>query len=222
MWKISRETDQSKVKRNVDFRATWRTFQPKLKKRKKIHPAKYSLYFRKWNFLTLRLKNFLYLLKRKLFLYFRKWNPALSGLKPQNLSVKQFPKKTRLEKISYILSNESFPYKCPPSLSDLGPQKPTLKKFLICSQKIPNFLETKTSKKSLYFKKRNFLILQEVTFQNQNFFYTFPYRRVKFSNLKYFLIIMLWHFFSFYNIFFYTQQAFVFPLPRDFCNVHDH
>ena len=54
----------------VSFRATWHTFQPKLKKIKKIpllsphpappssrHPKKSnSLYFRKWNFLALILK----------------------------------------------------------------------------------------------------------------------------------------------------------------------
>ena len=33
---------------------------------------------------------------------------------------------------------------------------------------------------------------------------------------------MIKHFFSFYNLFFYTEQAFVFYLLRDFCNVHDH
>ena len=156
MWKISRKTDQSKVKRNVDFRAIWRTFQPKLKKRKKIHPAKYSLYFRKWNFLTLRLKNFLYLLKRKLFLYFRKWNPALSGLKPQNLSVKQFPKKTRLEKISYIFSNESFPYKCPPRTFWSWPPKAYSEKISYMFSKNPQFFGNKNLKKILIFQETKF------------------------------------------------------------------
>ena len=33
---------------------------------------------------------------------------------------------------------------------------------------------------------------------------------------------MIKHFFSFSNIFFYTQQAFVLHILRDFCNVHDH
>ena len=35
--------------------------------------TKSSYIFRKWNFLALILRNFLYFLKRKLFLYFRKW-----------------------------------------------------------------------------------------------------------------------------------------------------
>ena len=44
----------------------------------------------------------------------------------------------------------------------------------------------------------------------------------KFSKLKYFLIIIIKHFFSFYNIFFYRQKAFIFHLLKDFCNAHDH
>ena len=40
----------------------------------KIHPEKNSLYFGKWNFLTLILKKFLYFLKGTLFLYFLKIN----------------------------------------------------------------------------------------------------------------------------------------------------
>ena len=44
------------------------TFRPKLKKIKKSTPKKNSLYFRKWNFITLRSKNFLYFLKGKLLI----------------------------------------------------------------------------------------------------------------------------------------------------------
>ena len=69
----------------VQFRATWTTFQSKPKKQKKSTPKKNSLYFRKWNFLTLILKElfffqkklFLYFLKRNFFLYFRTWNPVI-------------------------------------------------------------------------------------------------------------------------------------------------
>ena len=66
------------------------TFQPKLEKTKKVHPEQNSLYFRKWIFLILGLRNILYFLTRKLFLYFRKWNPAFSGLSPQNVSLNNF------------------------------------------------------------------------------------------------------------------------------------
>ena len=37
-----------------------------------------------------------------------------------------------------------------------------------------------------------------------------------------FLIILKSHFFSFYNVLFYPQQAFVWFLLRNFCKVHDH
>ena len=52
------------------------------KKTKKIHPAKNSLYFRKWDFVTLILKRFLYFLKTKPFLQFQKWNATLSTPSP--------------------------------------------------------------------------------------------------------------------------------------------
>ena len=37
-----------------------------------------------------------------------------------------------------------------------------------------------------------------------------------------FRVIMIRHFFSFYNSFFYTQQVFVFHLLRDICNLLDY
>ena len=52
-------------------------FRPSSKNKRKIHRIKRFLYFSKWNFLALILKNFLYFFKRMLFLYFRKWNPVL-------------------------------------------------------------------------------------------------------------------------------------------------
>ena len=92
------------------YMATQRTAQPKLEKTKQIHLEKKSLYFVKRNFLTLKLKSFLYFLKRKLFLYFRKWNPALSGLSRQIFSPKEFliffPKRSCSEKFSYIFSKK--------------------------------------------------------------------------------------------------------------------
>ena len=76
------------------------------KKIKEIHPEKYSLYFGKCNFLTLRLRNFLYFLNRKLFLYFLKerplhfpdWAPRILPRKIYYI----FPKKKLPEKGSYI------------------------------------------------------------------------------------------------------------------------
>ena len=44
----------------VICRATWCTFKPNLEKIKKNPPRENLLYFKKWNFLTPRLKNALY------------------------------------------------------------------------------------------------------------------------------------------------------------------
>ena len=69
------------------------TSQPKPKKTKKNPHQKNFLYFPKWNFLALALKEFLYSLKRKLFLYFfkrkvllyfRKRNPSLFTKNSEN------------------------------------------------------------------------------------------------------------------------------------------
>ena len=69
------------------------TSQPKPKKTKKNPHQKNFLYFPKWNFLALALKEFLYSLKRKLFLYFfkrkvllyfRKRNPSLYAKNSEN------------------------------------------------------------------------------------------------------------------------------------------
>ena len=58
--------------------------------------------------LTLRLKNFLYFLKRKFFLYFRKWNPVIFGHSPKTFSLNKFliffPKKSLVgKKFKYFL-----------------------------------------------------------------------------------------------------------------------
>ena len=47
-------------------------------------------------------------------------------------------------------------------------------------------------------------------------FHKFSDKEAKFCNLKYFLIIK--HFFSFYYIFFYTEQAFVLHFLRPYCS----
>ena len=60
---------------------------PRSKNKKKIHPEKNSLHFRKWNFLALISKNFLYFVIfreteiRKSFLYFGKWNISAEARK---------------------------------------------------------------------------------------------------------------------------------------------
>ena len=72
---------------------------------------------------------------------------------------------------------------------------------------------------------KNFLIFQEITCKSwkskiiyirfkykrkrKKVSYTFPYKEAKFSKLKHLLIMIIRHFFSFYNIFFYTQRIFI-------------
>ena len=100
----------------------------------------------------------------------------------------------------------------------------TPQKFISFPQKkaFPIFRETETPKKFFIFYKMELFNISRRDFPRSKIFYTFYYKESKFSKLKYFLIIITSHFSSFYNIFFYTQQAFVFRLLRDFCNVHDH
>ena len=52
--------------------------------------------------------------------------------------------------------------------------------------------------------------------------YTFSCKESKFSKVKCFLVIMIRHFFSFYNIFFYTSPVQFFHLLRDFCKIRNH
>ena len=56
----------------------------------------------------------------------------------------------------------SRPQKCfPQTFLMFFLKKPSLKKFLYFIKKNPTFLETEIPKKSLYFRKWNFLVLQE-------------------------------------------------------------
>ena len=91
-----------------------------------------------------------------------------------------------------------------------------LKDFPIFQEELP-----KTEKQKFY----NFCLLREnfsnISTKEKNFLY-FSFKEAKFSKSKYFLIIIIKRFFSFYNIFCYTKQAFVFHLLVDFCIVYDH
>ena len=82
----------------MEPRATWDTFQHKLKKKKKKNPLwknflyfykrNFFLYFGKWNFIAPNLKNYHIFPKKAFFLYFRR---ELSELKKwQKLYLKKF------------------------------------------------------------------------------------------------------------------------------------
>ena len=58
----------------VYYGAIWRTFKPKLEKQKKKHPEKIYYLFSKNAFLIFRETELSYILLKKLLLYFQKWN----------------------------------------------------------------------------------------------------------------------------------------------------
>ena len=113
----------------------------------------------KKNFLALRLKNFLYFLKRKLFFYFRKWNPLKNFLyfRGELPSWKNKKKKNSLKKFLMFRERKLFNHKIRNFLilSSLSFRIFSLKKFL----KFSWFLYFLKEKFFLYFGKQNFLIL---------------------------------------------------------------
>ena len=91
----------------------------------------------------------------------------------------------------------------------------TLKKFLI----FPKMeLSSYKIRKLLLFPFTFFFWIQV---QKKNVSYTFHYKEAKFSKLRYFLIMIIKRFFSFYNTSFYTQPVYLIYLLKYFCNVHD-
>ena len=145
----------------------------------------------------------------KKFLIFRE-------MELSNSKIKTFFIFSQKKSFSYIFSKNS------PARSSLSPQKATLKKFLIFSQKSPQFFWNGNHEKILMFQETELSYILGSNFPRSHFFYTFSFKEVKIFKLKYFLIIIIRHFFSFYIIVFYTQQAFVLLHLRDFCNVQNH
>ena len=109
-------------------------------KNKKTHPGKRSLYFRKWNFLTLRLNNFLYFLKRKPFLYFLKWDAAFFST-----CSKIHTEKVELSN-SNIFSKESFSY--------ISGNKNPQKFFVFHKAELSYISGNRNPKKLIIFKER--------------------------------------------------------------------
>ena len=119
--------------------------------KKKIHPEKKSFYLRKLNFITIRLKKFLYFLKRQLFLYFRKGTLHFlsSGLKKKSTLEKFF---ICFQKKAFLIFRELELY----CISRKG--NPEKNPYISGNETFFIFWKTKPPKKSLYFRKRNFLI----------------------------------------------------------------
>ena len=137
------------------------------------------------------IKKFLFL-KRKLFLYSRKELFKLKKKKKNNS--KKFLKLREMELSS-----------------------PTLKDFWYFWRN----LQTLKIKCFLYFFL-HFLFVGRELFKHKHkgkkFFIPFF---IQFSKLKYFFIIIIKRFFSFYNIFLYAPPVYFFHLLKDFCNVHN-
>ena len=159
-----------------------------LKNKKNPSRKKNSLCFRKWNFVTLRLKKFSYFLKRKHFLYFWKRNPALFSL----CSIKKKKKKSFL----YFFKRKFFSTKL------IIQETKTTKEFLMFEE----------MKLFLYFKKgilrtqgynRNFLFVCKWSFLALYFSYiwgrsNFPSSESKKDSLlKSLLYFWKWNFLIF-------------------------
>ena len=151
------------------------------------------------------------------------------GPNTQKFSLKKvlilFPKKTRLGKILlYFLKRKLFLYFQKWTLHfSAQVKKKKKKKKGTTLRKLLTLQETEAPKKA-------FLVFQETSYiSGSNFlwlkikiFHALPHVEAKLSRLKYFFIIIIKHFFSFCNTFFYTQQSFAFHLLRAFYNIHDH
>ena len=151
------ELSNSKIKRFFIFsQKSPQQFSAQVQKRKKIHPPKNSLYFRKWNFLALILQKFQETKTRK---------------KSPYISENGNPKKA-----SYILENGTFQ----PKLKKT--KKPASKKFLIFwemelfNSKIKSFLIF-----SYISGNGNFLKKSPQFFGNWNFKKIFIFQETRFS-----------------------------------------
>ena len=109
-------------------------------------------------------------------------------------ALKKFPWKN-LQKILlwknfiYFLNRELFLYslkKCLLIFQSVS-TKTCSETFSYIFWKKPQFVEMETSKKFLYFRKQNLLILQEVIFQDQKLFILFHIKKQKFLNENTFL-----------------------------------
>ena len=110
-----------------------------------------------------------------------------------------------------------FSQKSLPHFLTAAPKILLWKKIFFFSKKSPIFWKLKPRKYSYILENG---IFYPITFQDQKLFVLFLSKKQKI--LKHFLVIITWQFLSLHNFFSYTQQAFFFPLLRDFCNVHDH
>ena len=150
-------------------------------------------------------KFFSYFLKRKLLLHFRKKNPA--PLSPSSKNKKKSTSRTFL-----IFKKTEIPTRLLINFSKEGYS------YIIYQETELSYISENGNPKNLPDSKSKNNPLLNVSYISggnlqslkMKYFHTFSYKEAKFSKLKYFLIITMKHFLSLYNLFFYTQQAFVF------------
>ena len=177
----------------VYYRAIWCSIHPTLVKIKKSTRKKF-LTSQEMEHSNSKIKKFLILSQKKVFLIF----PEMELCIFQTRARKNNRIQPLLENFLYLLNWKSQ------------------KNFLYFLKKSPLFSGNGNPGKFLIFQETELSYGSGSNFPRSKVFYTFSYKEAKIFKLKYFLIIIIWHFFSFYNIFFYTQQAFVFPLLREF------
>ena len=135
-------------------------FSAQARKNKKNLPRKYSLYFRKWNFLALILKNS-YIFSKENFSYIFRNGPCTFQCMLEKWKKSTSRKFLIFQEIELSNSNNNKFL--------IFQDTETPKNIFIFSQKkaVLIFHETETAKNSLYFRKRNFLTFREITFQAQ-------------------------------------------------------
>ena len=143
----------------VYYRAIWCSFHPTLVKIKKSTRKKF-LTSQEMEHSNSKIKKFLILSQKKVFLIF----PEMELCIFQTRARKNNRIQPLLENFLYLLNWKSQ------------------KNFLYFLKKAPYFLETETPENSSYFRKQNFLMVQEVTFRDQKFFILFRIKKQKLLN----------------------------------------
>ena len=121
------------------FSVTRRTFQPKLKKIKKIHLQKSSLRLKKWNFLAVMFKKF------------RKWKPGTKIL--------IFQETETLKKLLIFREMEPFSPSPPPPTYPPPKKNQPPKKFLIFQEM--ELFYSKIKRFRIFSQKKAFLIFSQ-------------------------------------------------------------
>ena len=111
---------------------------------------------------------------------------------------------SRIRKFLIFSQNQLFLYPSSPCTFWPQPLKACSEEISYIFWKKPPIFWKQKHKKMLICQDNEFSYASGSTFLRSKTFYIFCYKEAKFFKLKYFLIIIIWHFFSFYNIFLYS------------------